>query len=640
MNATIKRPSKDTYQDLFSFGGLIAVAALLFLNARYGIGNEDQSLYLSITLRLTMGDSLLTDDWTMIQLSSFLLYLPVKLYLAVFGSTDGIVLFFRYLFIVMQGTTAAVIYALLRNRGIVSVWAALIFFSYVPVTIMAVSYYTMGLVFVEVVALLFLTAKSQSKGRFFIAGICVAGAVLCNPLYALLYFAYSLFVLRSETKKRNGNAKVSFSEVAFQKGTWARLTLGILVMVSLFSLFVLTRADIKNILANLPYIFQDPDYVFAGEGQNVINITQSLLGVARYGYHLVVVFAGVMISLLLDKKRYRHRPLYAGIVSVIFLILMIHILRSSVVSDLWGLYTGATGQNFTMPTLALMLPLTLLGLTCYCLTENKEKGIFVFLWLHGIVYTVFLDITSDFAPWNSMQGLAVSSTGSVLLIKNFADEWRNEREKPYTYKQKKQQRTNHKTHRKVDLPRAFSIVFCMVFALQVFTNLYTIYNFRSVQFAEYLGKSAAEPLDTTITEGPLKGLKTTVFVKNAYTSILRDLDTIKTKKDGPVLITANRPWCYLYLNMPFATYSVNLANWEYASSVRLPQYYQLHPDKVPRYIYISKLAEWTYLEGYIEDGAKQIAESIAASSGCIVNESPVGYIIECTQEYNKELSRY
>lgn len=616
---------------MVAVAGLAAVAILLFYNARFGIGNEDQSLYLSITLRLIMGDSLLTDEWTMIQLSSFLLYLPVKAYLTIVGSTDGIVLFFRFLFIAMQGTTAAVIYTLLRNRGLASIWVALIFFSYVPVTIMAVSYYSMGLVFVEIIGLLFLTANKQSRWRFFIAGLLVAGAVLCNPLYALLFVVYSLCVLFSELSKKKGRSRFAFSPAVFDRHTWIQLTLGVVVLFVLFVLFVLSRASVKDILTNLPHIFQDPDYVFTGKGQNVIDFTGSLLGVANFGYHLVVVFAGVMIALMLDKKRYRHKPLYAGIVSAIFLILMLHILRSSVVSDLWSLFTGAAGQHFTMPTLALMLPLTLLGLTCYCLTENKEKGVFIFLWLHGVVYTVFLDITSDFAPWNSMQGLAVSSTGSVLLIKNFTDEWRSEREKTYTYKQKKQQRTNHKTHRKVDLPRAFSVVFSMVFALQVLTNLYIMYNFRSVQFAEYLGKSTAEPLDTTITEGPLKGLKTTVFVENAYTSILRDLDTIKIKNDGPVLITANRPWCYLYLNMPFATFSVNLADWGYASSVRLPQYYQLHPDKVPRYIYISKLAEWTYLEGYLEDSAKQIAESISISYGCIINESPVGYILERTQ---------
>jgi hypothetical protein len=617
------------HQDILAAIGLAVVALLLFRNARYGIGNEDQSLYLSITLRLTMGESLLTDDWTMIQLSSFLLYLPVKAYLAVFGSTDGIVLFFRYLFIVMQGATATAIYCLLKKYGIFSIFAALIFFSYIPVTIMALSYYSMGLVFVELSGLTLLTATKFSRIRFIITGLFIAGAVLCNPLYALIYFAFTVCVIVYNRSKKNRERFFTFSGQAFQKKTWIWIAFGIGSLTALFVLFVFSRTGIKEIAENLPYIFKDPDYVFSGEQQNVISMKDSFLSIANFGYHLVVIYAIMMIALLIDKKRVAHRPVYLSVVILIYIVLMLHIIRSSVVSVFSDIMAGKASLYYEIPTLALMLPLTLLGLACYLLSKTKDKGVFVFLWLHGILFTVCMDITSDFAPWNSMLGLAVSGTGSVLLIKNMTDELAEETNKQIKYKTIEIKNKELKYRVEARMSQIVSTALLFALAFQVFTNLYVASDFKSLNFAEYLNKPASEKLEKTIHAGPLKGLRTTAYMDTKYNEILNDLSEIKAKNDGPVLIISNRPWCYVYLNMPFATFSVNLVDWSHAGNVRLPQYYQLHPEKTPKYIYVSKLAEWSYESGpQLDERAEYFLEDISKKYNCIVKETAVGYILE------------
>lgn len=416
-------------QDVIAVTLFIITAIVLFHNSHYGIGNEDQSLYLGGALRLTMGDSLLVDDWSMTQLSSFLLYLPVKTYLTVFRSTDGIVLFFRYAFIAMQGIVAGFIYALFRKHGFISIFAALIFFSYVPVTIMAISYYSMGLVFVELTGLIMLTTTKLSKFRFFMVGMFFACAVLCNPILVFVYLLFSISMFIYEVGKAKGRAFFGFSEISFSLKAWFWVTLGILMITAIFFLFLLSRTNLKDIFDNLPHIFKDPAYVFSGAEQNVIDFKFSLLSVANFSYHLVVVYGILMIILALDKNRLKHRTTYLATTLLIFFLLILHILRSSVVVSISNIYgNNMCGRPLTthneIGTLALMLPLALLGFTCYVLSENRNKKMFIFLWTFGVLYAVCLDITSDFAPWNSMLGFAVSNTASIFFIKNIIEELR------------------------------------------------------------------------------------------------------------------------------------------------------------------------------------------------------------------------
>lgn len=134
-------------------------------------------------------------------------------------------------------------------------------------------------------------------------------------------------------------------------------------------------------------------------------------------------------------------------------------------------------------------------------------------------------------------------------------------------------------------------------------------------------------MNKTISNGPLKGLKTTIYIEKMYQDMLRDLSIIKAKNDGHVLIIPNREWAYVYLNMPCASFSVHVADWESLGRSRLPEYYRLHPDKTPRYIYIDKLSYWTYLPTS-DETLESLVDNISRKYTCTVRESAVSYIIE------------
>lgn len=181
-------------QDIIALLLIVATALFLWWKSHFSIGHDDESWYLTFPLRLTMGDSPLVDEWHLGQLFGFLLYLPVKAYLYIIGSTEGIVLFFRYMYIAFQGTVSTFIYYRLRKYGSFSIIVAIAYFSFIPLTIMALSYNSMGLAFVVLIGVMMFTTKQFSKLNFYVTGVFLACAVLCNPTLVIMYFVYWLYL--------------------------------------------------------------------------------------------------------------------------------------------------------------------------------------------------------------------------------------------------------------------------------------------------------------------------------------------------------------------------------------------------------------------------------------------------------------
>ncbi len=155
-----------------------------------------------------MGDSLLKDEWNVIQLFSFFLHLPVKAYLLLTGSTEGIHLAFRHLFLLFHATVSLAVYMLIRKQGPISLFVLLIYGLFVPVGIFAVSYYSLAVAFSVLIGLL-LAFTGLSRWTSVLIGVLFAGLVLANPFMAVLFFLYVLSVVgisvRSKTRDFKNN---------------------------------------------------------------------------------------------------------------------------------------------------------------------------------------------------------------------------------------------------------------------------------------------------------------------------------------------------------------------------------------------------------------------------------------------------
>ena len=98
--------------------GFAATAILAWVTLsrfRYGVDFTDEGFYNAMPYAFALGARPFVDE-TLVQQTSALILLPlVKVYLAVVGSADGLVLFMRHVYWVASAATAGVVFRLLRD---------------------------------------------------------------------------------------------------------------------------------------------------------------------------------------------------------------------------------------------------------------------------------------------------------------------------------------------------------------------------------------------------------------------------------------------------------------------------------------------------------------------------------------------
>ena len=478
---------------------------------------------------------------------------------------------------------------------------------------MCMSTYSMGLVFGVMAGVIIATKPKHIKSAFFLAGIFIACAVLCNPVLAFAYFFYTLCMILHETTKKKERRLFAYFEVPFSITAWSWITLGIIVVAIIFFTFIFSRTNLKEILDNLPMILTEPEHPASAP---MLNFFKTLFDVIKINSYLFAGFSILTVAVDFDKKRIVRRSFYLVTGGILLFC-----------------YVPFTTFFTPFPNYEYwVFPLAWLGLIAYLLSVNKNKDIFVFLWLFGILYMICGSIASDTGFVLGTQFLLLSDVASVIFIKNIVDEMRNEK------------RNNQNTYSKFDRLNLLTlkispILLTAALFLPLAQGIYFSSNLSL--YSEYLvldmnsktnisiRKNISEKLDVTIQTGPKKGVKTTTTRAIIYTDILKDLDYIKEKGNGKVFIAGTIPWSYLYLDMPYAAPSVWSVIYYFLEieSQRLLDYHKLHPENTPKYIYIPKLEDLFY-SPMSEEMANKILFEVTQSFDYTVKESTYGYTVE------------
>ena len=179
------------YRFLFGLSFILSTA-FLFWKCKYGFANVDESFYLTIPFRLCQGDSLFLHDWHLSQLSSVLIYPAMWLYRIIFPDTVGILFHFRLLFSFVWCIVALFIYFRLRSLSILgAMLASLAFLYYAPFGIMALSYNSMGILFLVCACVLAVSSERSGPSCFFLQAFswpeqsCAALIFLCCMFFSL-----------------------------------------------------------------------------------------------------------------------------------------------------------------------------------------------------------------------------------------------------------------------------------------------------------------------------------------------------------------------------------------------------------------------------------------------------------------------
>lgn len=220
-----------------------------------------------------------------------------------------------------------------------------------PYGIMALSYNSMGLMFLILSAVLLVTANERNS-IFAISGFLFAGAVLCSPYVIMLYLIYSLVFLVRKRKKIY----------------WISFSIGAATLAAAFSIYLAGRIQLADIKEIILAIMSDPEH-----GGSTLEKTFSyfkvFLGAHENGLLLFIIEVSLFLLIQIDRKsKTSRKPIY---------------LIAAVVIDLFYLRPFAQSACINY----LMMPLNILGFFVYLLSGNERlKKWFQFVWIPGIFY--------------------------------------------------------------------------------------------------------------------------------------------------------------------------------------------------------------------------------------------------------------
>ena len=552
------------------FVTLFALALLFNIwRAPFGYFTRDESLYLAIPYRILQGDVLLVHEWHLSQMSAFLLLPLVKLYLSVFGSTDGIALFFRYVYIFFHSLVALYIYirvSRLRTLGsrIAALIAGVLYELYCYHAVMALSYNSIR---IGLLTACLLTAATCRKPReMLFAGFALAGAVLCCPYLASVYLLYSAAVFIPSLKPDSPEA-----EIAFSRKSWLLVTGACLFSALAFLTPILLSGKAGLLSSTIPQILADRQHPKRSLPQLVIGYLSAFY---RFnGNGRTVLIGGVLLAaaIFLDKKRRARRPVYlaasaalAGLFSLTYLLM----------------YRYDEGFVFSF---------TLMSLFAYLLAEKRNRAFFAIIFLPSLVHSFCAYTSSNLELISIMAAMTTALPAAAVFIVSTVLELRE------------QARSGSGAGRAAAL--------CGCAAAALFTG-YIFYGVVDERMEDVFFDSPPWELSAVFEEGSSRGLKSTPERVSAFDGAYRALSPLREIEAGNVLYltTDSR----LYLEDPKRCSSFSMWFWtadpaEY-NAQRLNDYWSLFPEKRPDYIYFDpeqSLSE-EYLAAFAADQYSQM----------------------------------
>lgn len=553
------------HQNFLSVAVIFLFALTVLRSAFYGISSPDETFYLSIPYRLIKGDALLVDEWHASQFSAFLLYLPMKLYLMINGNDDGMVLYFRCIFVLCQTFVSLYTYHKLRKYGsLAALVSAVIYLLYVPETVNMLDYYTMSLMGFQVTALTLFCSENLTAPKLIFSGIVFACVVVAQPFNCLIYFIYSVgIIIFCITKNKKNHSEFAKKYLSFK--TWICLTIGIIAVAIIFIVFLFSQISFTQLIDNIGNLFGGHDHTlpFAKTGEtdmfSYITIFKTLVNVAPIGFYVSVI---LIFTLLYDKKRIEKRNLW---ILIIFCVTLLMIIESCI----------STSKNFVA---ILFKPYILFVITfsCLMLTKQKDKKLFM-IWFSGIIYTVFLGIISQALDYVGAVGFVISNTALMPALIQLFNELNS-----------KSSSGNSAEYRKSPVIKILCCICILIISFDIISG--TAIKFIDDTMAYGMERKITS-VDTVLSQGPLKGIRTNNEVAKNYDNIIYDLKTIKDNSCEQVLVAGLIPWTYFCFDEPPATFTT----WYIEEEFNLYEEYYKNPQKIPQCIYVPKInLYWGY----------------------------------------------
>lgn len=565
--------NRCTRMDVAALVLFAALWAYFIVMVRYGVSYVDEGFYLATAERFVNGARPLVDEWQVSQLAHLFLCLPYLLFVKVTGGTAGIILFMRYLFLLINAVFYWCMYVRMRPYGWPALAATLLFCAYVPCGIYACNYYTVPLRILMIVCMILLSERHKPWTLFF-AGVLLSCAVVAEPGYALLYFGFTVLVFVRFLRQKKGKRFLNGCGDVLRLSVWLPLTCGICLCAVIFVSWLLARSGLRNIIAVLPYLFlTDPEYDYSANGNvrsfflQKASITVQFFGpVCTALAVLVVVCAVVYACGLIHKRRETAQKLLFGMACAVWIFSCTRILLQN------------DRKTISPVSFFMMSPLPLLwfGFVCFLLCEQKNKRVLPF-WIVGLCTSLSVDFFSDVS-------LAVG--GPIAYIADavfFSDLVRELRAASSAKKSGGSKLSRNRQQAKCSelYVRAVAAATCVCFAVW-YVGMLGIGN--TIFPEHHLVSTPLHGYTEVCEKGPSRSLRYPASYVKLNNDKLADIDTLKKKQPERLYVCGMAPELYLYAGLPCS--SSSSWTWRRTPYVKQQaQYWNVHPELRPDCIY-------------------------------------------------------
>ena len=589
----------------------IVLGVLLFVyfavTARYSIAMLDEAAYWLLGNRLSFGDRLITDEWHLIQFSALIDVPFYLLYVRIVGSTQGLILFTRYAFIVFDALFYCFMYRKLRRFNAAGLIGTFLFCAMIPELFFAFSYCTISsFAMMALLLILFVDEKRKSPAGLIFSGVLLAVAVLEDPFLLLAYVVWVLFAAvyaaanRSPEKKRLAHAAF-----LLEARTILLTTLGSVFVLIAFAAVLLLNGAFDEIGTVLPYLFTGEEY----NGGNLIDPDQ-LMQAVRYfnvvpviGLCCCAVAAAAVRGFRCKNKTVRFSLFLLS--CAFFAACCIHAaVKTAMSGDIMNLTRFCQAHN---------VPLLLFAPVPFLLSEKNDVRRTCAL-IAGYLYSLLMDIPSK--SFIGTGGFIVRSF-LVLQLAVFLPEFLPGAADKAPAEKRPQKKTV-KAHLRTGALAAAAVCLSVCALWEVaYIGAEGLY-----KPPEKLFLRSEMPLDHTLSKGPLKGLVTTREFAGIYDATLRDMDVIRQEPDCAVAMLDTIAFPYLYLQRKFATFTMS-----YAGELdRLIAYWKLPFATQPDYLYLpyyNPFMMFRYDSSYLTS----VLSDVRSRVDCDVSRGEAGYII-------------
>lgn len=469
-----------------------------------------------------------------------LAFVPImRLYRLLFSGYDGIILHFRHIFLVFHVATSWVVYkktSELSERA--APFAAIVYLLYIPFDIPALSYNTTGVMFTTLTGLFLISERREEN---FFAGIFFAFATLCTPhlvIDFLLFFIIAFF-------KREYLPRFTF------------YLFGTLLIFLLFTAYVITTVDIMKMPEAIKYILNEPQHLPRGilllwkHYTAIFNVPFIHSKLQKWIFFL---FAASFVIFLVNTKTKKSAMvnffLYV-VVAINAIILIVFAVRSR------------NAVNY------IIFPINFLGLMAYMLMPNKNKHVFIFMYLFGLLYSGCINIASNNHFWVISMSLMVSTIASCIFTFEYIGKYH--------------------WNKKIDFPKllTYANIFFLLAGMMITKFTYV---FEGNDFFNQT---------VYVSSGPSRGLIVSKDCFDEHEELLKDQvrAASKIKQGDRILFLTHNPISYLNYKNSIGSYSGWGSYYVEGADKRLLDYYKMNPEAWPAFAYIEQdyCAQYEYL---------------------------------------------